>query len=52
MATGRSRARRRRYSLLEDAMGRPFDIGHYFHKWDTSFPTWREEWHVEVGESQ
>ena len=30
-------------------MGRPFDIGHYFHKWDTSLPTWREEWHVEVG---
>ena len=40
---------KRRYDYLEDAMGRPFDIGHYFHKWDTSLPTWREEWHVEVG---
>ncbi len=40
---------KRRYSQLESAMGRSFDIGHYFHKWDTSFPTWREEWHVEQG---
>ena len=40
---------KRRYSHLERPWGDPFDIGHYYHKWDSSFPTWREEWHVEQG---
>ena len=40
---------KRRYEYLEGVMGRRFDIGHYFHKWDAGVPTWREEWHVEQG---
>jgi len=33
----------------EADMGQRLDIAHWYYKWGTTFPTWREEWHRDNG---
>jgi hypothetical protein len=42
-------AARRRWSRLERQLGRSFDIGHSYYRWDLEFPSWRERFHLRRG---
>ena len=40
---------KRRWNQIESYAGRTLDVGHYYYKINQSFPTWREQWHVDKG---
>ncbi len=40
---------RQRWARMETAAGRRMDIGHTFHAFEATFPTWLESWHLAEG---